>query len=1115
MPKSLKKFLSLLLVTLAPLTVAVLITGFGVTFAQMSQISQMSSQPLSAKELFKTSYHSSNTFLSARKEAPITFTGLAVRWHQKLPPQTSAQILVRFFNQNVWSVWHPLEADIDGINEADYEFPSTFLPTNPAKTFQYKVVLKTKDPAKTPLVENLEFTYFNAGAGQKVQSPFENLIATLAPLISFMGDPIATPNQNLKIISRAEWGADESLRYYKDANPKPTYVKTENDFEDKFASELKIVRTVDTTDNGQKLTWPLQYPEKITKIIVHHTATTKDLSDPAQAIRNIYYWHAVTRGWGDIGYNYIIDQQGNIYEGRFGGDGVVGAHAGRGNIGSIGIAALGNYEDSEVPQQVLTSLVTLLRAKTRQYNIDPTGNSVFRGENLPNIMGHRDIMSTSCPGEKLYALLPALRLAVKAGFQSNIVDRGRNLAVNKKYDFSLVGDTPFSQFDPGASGEISLTVKNSGPTVWLKGTYFALNRSLNANTFFVTDEISKSQALDHDVQPGEEVLVKIPLKSSYTPGFAMIEIFPMIAGNTKVEKYLQLPVQIKQPVYDYEIQELNFAHPYLKKGMLTEVDLVLKNTGNITWKAGGKNRLTIGADKPRDHINKLLPKPGARLAELAETEVAPGQIGHFKIKLKAPEKQGLYQEYFSPVLEGVTWFANKNSQLEMFVYEKEFQAGLAEKDLLTNIDVQPGEKKKITFQLENDGGIVWNREGVNVPDLDVRTKNNFNLMGVAMQEDKVAPGHSGRIGFEIEAPEKIGTYYLRLAPKINGNTVLPRLLAFIFHVKNPASGTTTSAAPTTPANTPPTTPANTVTGNIRIDLAFRGDPVISADKDFVLQSDGKNLATFKKDEKVTVTHQQNKYQVKSTQNSFMLEAPPRFYGSGGGNNSGNNNSGSSSSSTSSSSSGNGAILRIENFDRRPSWNQNINDNQFRGTLEPRWYENELHVVNELPLEDYLKGLGEIRDSDPKEKIRTIIILARTYANFYMKVAEKFPGAPFNLSDDPETSQKYLGYSFEKRSPNTVQAVLDTLGLIVTYQGKLIKTPYFTSDDGRTRSAEEVWGWKDTPYLRSVADPYCRGKTLAGHGVGLSGCGSLGMAQTGKTYAEIIKYYFDGVDITKI
>ena len=209
------------------------------------------------------------------------------------------------------------------------------------------------------------------------------------------------------------------------------------------------------------------------------------------------------------------------------------------------------------------------------------------------------------------------------------------------------------------------------------------------------------------------------------------------------------------------------------------------------------------------------------------------------------------------------------------------------------------------------------------------------------------------------------------------------------------------------------------------------------------------------------------------------------------------------------------ILRVDNFERTSSADRSKSDNEFRGVLEVRSYNKQLHVINELPIEDYLKGTGEIREQEPMEKLRAIIIVARTYAAFYVKIAEKFPGAPFNLTDDAETSQKYIGYDAEKRSPNTSKAIEDTIGLVVTYQGKLVKTPYFHSDDGRTRSAEEVWGWKDTPYLVSVPDPYCQGKTLQGHGVGLSGCGSLGMANAGKTYGEIIQYYYKGVGIKKL
>jgi len=144
------------------------------------------------------------------------------------------------------------------------------------------------------------------------------------------------------------------------------------------------------------------------------------------------------------------------------------------------------------------------------------------------------------------------------------------------------------------------------------------------------------------------------------------------------------------------------------------------------------------------------------------------------------------------------------------------------------------------------------------------------------------------------------------------------------------------------------------------------------------------------------------------------------------------------------------------------------------------------------------------------------VLARSYARFYMDDANrKFPGMPYDGSDDPDIFQKYLGYGLEKRSPNFVGAVAVTEDEVVTYNSKLIKPPYFNQSDGRTRSGQEVWGWTDTPYLVSVADPWCSGMTLQGHGVGLSGYGATKQAEAGKTYDEIIKYYYQGVAIQEM
>jgi stage II sporulation protein D len=208
------------------------------------------------------------------------------------------------------------------------------------------------------------------------------------------------------------------------------------------------------------------------------------------------------------------------------------------------------------------------------------------------------------------------------------------------------------------------------------------------------------------------------------------------------------------------------------------------------------------------------------------------------------------------------------------------------------------------------------------------------------------------------------------------------------------------------------------------------------------------------------------------------------------------------------------ILRINNFNHQPAWNKDLNDNEYRGILEVRKVDKDLVVINELPLEDYLKGLGEAANTDSTEKIKAVIVAARTYAKYYIEKEQKFPGKPYNIDDSPDVSQNYLGYGLEKRAPNVVAAVDVTKGEVVTYKGVIVKTPFFSQTDGtKTKSAKDVWGWTTTPYLVSVDDSSCKATKFLGHGVGLSGCGSQGMALLGFKYQDILKHYYTGVEIT--
>jgi hypothetical protein len=178
------------------------------------------------------------------------------------------------------------------------------------------------------------------------------------------------------IIPRAGWGADEKLRHINQDPSKPIH-------------------------------WTPQY-RPIEKIIIHHTVTENNPVDVAASLRSIYYYHAVTRGWGDIGYNFVVDWNGNVYEGRFGGPNVVGGHALQYNPGSIGIALLGNFSSVSPPQVMIDAVVRLI--KTRASHVDVTTASDFVDLiALANLCGHGDVLATSCPGDSGRPVLPILR----------------------------------------------------------------------------------------------------------------------------------------------------------------------------------------------------------------------------------------------------------------------------------------------------------------------------------------------------------------------------------------------------------------------------------------------------------------------------------------------------------------------------------------------------------------------------------------------------------------------------------------------------------------------------------------------------------------------------------
>ncbi|MBA3842116.1 MAG: peptidoglycan recognition protein, partial [Actinobacteria bacterium] len=188
------------------------------------------------------------------------------------------------------------------------------------------------------------------------------------------------------IVSRAAWGADE-----------------------------EIVRARPTVSPVLRLA------------VVHHTAGTNTYSraQAAAIMRGIEVYHVRGNGWNDIGYNFLVDRFGTVYEGRGGGieKNVIGAHAEGFNTATTGVALIGNYSAETPPRAQQDALVQLLAWRLDMAHIDPMsrvvytsgGNYKFRAGKvvtLRAISGHRDTGPSECPGARAYALLGTIQKRV-------------------------------------------------------------------------------------------------------------------------------------------------------------------------------------------------------------------------------------------------------------------------------------------------------------------------------------------------------------------------------------------------------------------------------------------------------------------------------------------------------------------------------------------------------------------------------------------------------------------------------------------------------------------------------------------------------------------------------
>lgn len=162
---------------------------------------------------------------------------------------------------------------------------------------------------------------------------------------------------------------------------------------------------------------PAAYTQ-VTHLIVHHSAGTNESNNWPAVVAAIFDFHSNTNGWQDIGYNWLIDPTGTLYEGRGGGDNVRGAHMCGFNDNTMGVCVLGNFEVKEPSEDAVYALERLLAWKSCQESIDPMGraNILSHNGNMFTISGHLEGCRpnhTVCPGNFFFTKLDKIRLNTK------------------------------------------------------------------------------------------------------------------------------------------------------------------------------------------------------------------------------------------------------------------------------------------------------------------------------------------------------------------------------------------------------------------------------------------------------------------------------------------------------------------------------------------------------------------------------------------------------------------------------------------------------------------------------------------------------------------------------
>lgn len=833
--------------------------------------------------------------------------------------------------------------------------------------------------------------------------------------------------------------------------------------------DLPLILPRSVWDNSPSLnalmTWPPQKDElpsdwqPVERIVLHDTGcdasnpSCNNNQDPISTIQGIYRYHAVTRGWGDIGYNYLIDQQGRIYEGRYGGNGSRAAHLyydrtkDNFNFGSVGITVLGNYATIQPSATVYESLAKLVGWLSTANNLNPQGvsssyiwnkekggfNTLFTG---PVVLGHKDIekgnpdpasfnfekirseamvwaqkyknytYETNNGNPKVYKLESGTRKVFES--LADYTGKGNSyskMAYISQAQLDIFSETRFLKYPDG-----SLLQCAGDPAIYIISEGKRRNFAVDAKQFVklgfdfkavrqvTQDELQKYQAGD-PIKYG-------PDKSLLSDG---IKIYLIQDGKKR-----WIPSGNLFTFLGYKWNKVKTAPTelvsYLESDFLTYPD------GTLVKAENGSAIFLVDKGKLKPFLSaEIFTNLNYKWAKVSH--ISPAELAYY------PQSDSV--KYSEGAL-----IRPKNSNSVYLI-----SGGGAQP-----IDGATFKKKKYSWK-----------------NVLVVADSDFNALYGTNQTLAVISPPSASVASASSTPSVSAQN-----SAVSIISAVPKMRVAIYEVKD-------------------------------------SNASFSANSDFnVLNKQDQIIAVKKAGEKYIYEIPVNKTE------AFVKIAPQAI----------------------------DAAVEVISFEEHPAWKPSLNYNQFRGSVEVAYSvkSGKIWVVNELLLEDYLKGIAEVSQGDSMEYLKTMMVSARTYAYYYILQKGKYGANEVYYLTKTTSDQLYKGYAREILSPDIQQSANATRGEIVVFNGLPIISAYSSGaaelKTAGSKSACSIWGGKFCEagfvYLGGgVKDPVgteynyssCTG---ANHCVGLSGAGTRQFAKTGaKNYQEILRYYYKGVGIKKL